>query len=320
MTDDTMKKRILITGASGCIGHYIVETLIQQTEHELYLLVRNPQKLGFDYNAREGIHLLKADLRDIDKYNDILAPINIAILAATSWGGKQEVFEVNVNSTIRLLKSLNPQCCEQVLYFSTASVLGRDNQLLPQAGEIGTDYIRSKYEALRQIIEFSSVLPPLRILFPTLVLGGDLNKPYSHLSSGLPDVVKWMNLIRWFQAEGSFHFIHAADIAEVVANLVSDLPHSTQPQQLILGNPAITLNQAIQEACAYFNKKVYFRFNLSPQLTNLLIILFRIQMAEWDRFCLEYRHFTYQNPVNPAKFNQPPHYPTLTDVLKLRTI
>ncbi len=315
-----MKKRILITGGSGCIGHYIVEKLIQKTEHELYLLVRNPQKLGFDYNAREGIHLLEADLREIEKFSEILSTINIAILAATSWGGMPEVFEVNVNSTMRLLQSLNPNCCEQVLYFSTASVLGRDNQLLQQAGEIGTDYIRSKYKALRQILEHSSALPPLRILFPTLVLGGDLNKPYSHLSSGLPDVVKWMNLIRWLQAEGSFHFIHAADIAEVVANLITHLPPATEPQQFILGNPALTLNQAIEEACAYFNKKIYFRFNLSPQLTNLLIVLFRIQMAEWDRFCLEYRHFTYQNPVNPAKFNQPPHYLTLTDVLKLSTI
>ncbi|MDE5120331.1 MAG: SDR family oxidoreductase, partial [Trichodesmium sp. St19_bin1] len=38
-------KRIFITGASGCIGHYIVEFLIQNTHHELYLLVRNPDKL-----------------------------------------------------------------------------------------------------------------------------------------------------------------------------------------------------------------------------------------------------------------------------------
>ncbi|MEO1184834.1 MAG: NAD(P)-dependent oxidoreductase, partial [Cyanobacteria bacterium J06636_27] len=32
------QKRILVTGASGCIGHYISELLIQETQHELYLL------------------------------------------------------------------------------------------------------------------------------------------------------------------------------------------------------------------------------------------------------------------------------------------
>ncbi|NET54014.1 MAG: NmrA family NAD(P)-binding protein [Merismopedia sp. SIO2A8] len=40
-------KRILITGASGCIGQYITEALVQETEYELFLLVRNPLKLGF---------------------------------------------------------------------------------------------------------------------------------------------------------------------------------------------------------------------------------------------------------------------------------
>ena len=34
-----MKKRIFITGASGCIGHYIAEKLIQNTEHELFFVL-----------------------------------------------------------------------------------------------------------------------------------------------------------------------------------------------------------------------------------------------------------------------------------------
>ncbi|NJK53172.1 MAG: NAD(P)-dependent oxidoreductase, partial [Leptolyngbyaceae cyanobacterium SU_3_3] len=48
-------KRIFVTGASGCIGHYIAETLIQETEHELFLMVRNPDKLKFDVHARPGV-------------------------------------------------------------------------------------------------------------------------------------------------------------------------------------------------------------------------------------------------------------------------
>lgn len=52
-------KRIFITGASGCIGHYITEALIQQTDHELFLLVRNPQKLRLKYLDRSRVHLLR---------------------------------------------------------------------------------------------------------------------------------------------------------------------------------------------------------------------------------------------------------------------
>ena len=93
-------KRIFITGASGCIGHYIVESLIQNTHHELYLLVRNPDKLKVDYKARPGVNLLKANLREIEQFSSLLPEINVAILAATAWGDFQEVFDINVIKTL----------------------------------------------------------------------------------------------------------------------------------------------------------------------------------------------------------------------------
>ncbi|MFM6192326.1 MAG: NAD-dependent epimerase/dehydratase family protein [Planktothrix sp.] len=315
-----MKKRIFITGASGCIGHYIAEKLIQNTEHELFLLVRNPEQLGFDYKDRSNIHILQGDLRDINQFKDLLSTINIAILIATAWGGYQEVLEINVKANLELVKLLNPDICEQILYFSTASILDQNNKLLPEAGEIGTDYIRTKYECLQELLQITSNIPPLRVLFPTLVLGGEQNKPYSHLSSGISDVVKWINLIRWFQADASFHFIHAADIAAVVYYLVNHPPISPETEQFVLGNPEITLNQAVETACEYYQKPIYFRLNLSPRLANFFIWLFKIQMAEWDRFCLNYRHFTYQNPVHPAVYDLPGYCSTFTDVLKLSQV
>ncbi|MDY7054148.1 NAD-dependent epimerase/dehydratase family protein [Limnospira fusiformis] len=310
-----MTKRVFITGASGCIGHYIAESLINHTNYELYFFVRNPDKLGFDYQKRPDIHILLGDLREIDKFSDLLKTIDIAILAATSWGGKPEVFDVNITSTHHLLKSLDHQRCQQVIYFSTASVLDRQNQLIPEAGEIGTDYISSKYHCLQQISQNYPDFPPLRVLFPTLVLGGDTDKPYSHLSSGLPQVVSWINLIRWFKADASFHFVHAADIATVVQYLVNHPPQSPQPEWLVLGNPPLTLNQAIAETCAYYHKSIYFSISLSLWLANFFIIVFRVQMADWDRFCLNYRHFTYQNPVSPSTFGEITRFPTLTHIL-----
>ncbi|HEY9796144.1 MAG TPA: NAD(P)-dependent oxidoreductase, partial [Leptolyngbyaceae cyanobacterium] len=212
-------KRIFLTGASGCIGHYIAEALIQETDHELYLLVRNPEKLGFDYQARPGITILQGDLRHIERFGNLLKTMDAAILAATAWGGSQESFDINVIKTIRLMELLDPTVLGQVIYFSTASVLNRENQLLKEAGQLGTEYIRSKYDCLGRLSKLA-IAPKITTLFPTLVLGGDANKPYSHLSSGITDVVKWVDVIRWFKADGSFHFIHARDIAQVVRYLI----------------------------------------------------------------------------------------------------
>ena len=312
-----------MTGASGCIGHYIAEALIQETQHDLYLLVRNPDKLGFDYEARPGVTILQADLRQIEHFSDLLKTMDVAILAATAWGGEQESYDINVVKTIRLMELLDPSSVEQVMYFSTASVLDRNNQLLKQAGQLGTDYIRSKYNCLAQLSKLA-IAPKITTLFPTLVLGGDRNKPYSHISSGIKDVVKWVGLMRWFKADASFHFIHGRDIAQVVQYIVEHPPEPDwfgepnvmSARRLVLGNPKLTVNQAVEEVCAYLGKKVYFRIPLSLLLADILIVLFRIQMAAWDRFCLNYRHFTYQNPVNPETFGLPAYCATFADVLR----
>jgi nucleoside-diphosphate-sugar epimerase len=320
-------KRIFITGASGCIGHYMTEALIQNTDHELYLLVRNPDKLKFDYQARPGIHLLVGDMSRIEEYSDLLLnQINIAILAATAWGGKEETYEINVVKTLSLINLLNPNICERIIYFSTASILDRNNKLLIPASQLGHDYILTKYQCFAQLAE-QAIADKIIAVFPTLVFGGESNKPYSHLSAGITDVTKWIGLIRWFSLDGSFHFIHAQDIACVISYLVANPDYSPNPGTtkgevdcLVLGNPAISVDQAIAEITNYFHKQVYLRIPLYIWLTNIFIKLFRIQMDSWSRFSLDYRHFTYANPVTSASFGLPNHCSTIAELMKVSGI
>jgi nucleoside-diphosphate-sugar epimerase len=312
-------KRIFITGASGCIGHYLADALIRDTTHDLFLFVRNPQKLMFDYNARPGVTVIQGDMQDIEQVGRLLKTMDIAILAATSWGGAIETQDINVVKTIRLMNLLDPDRCQQVLYFSTASILGRDNQPLKEAGIIGTDYIQSKYNCHQQLAKLA-IAPKITTLFPTLVFGGDEQKPYSHISAGIGDIVKWMNLIRFFQADGSFHFLHAKDIAQVVLCLLEHPPELGDPHEFVLGNPALTADQAVAEICAYLKKSILFQIPLSIHWANFFIRVFRIEMAEWDRFCIEYRHFTYAHPVSPKSFGLTSYCPTVKDLLRISGI
>ncbi len=320
-------KRILVTGASGCIGHYITEALIEQTDHELYLLVRNPNKLQVDTKSRPGIIVLQGDMGKIDQFADLLKTIDTAVLTATVWGG-EDIFDINVTKTVELMNLLDPEVCQQVIYFSTASILDSHNQLLKEAGEIGTDYIRSKYEcfqklansAIAQEVAPKAIASKITKIFPTLVLGGDKTKPYSHLSAGIPEVAKLINLIRFFKADGSFHFIHGKDVAQVVSYLIDNPPLANESRQLVLGQKRITADEAVEEVCEYLHKKIYFRIPLSLGLANILIPLFQIQMAAWDRFCLTYRHFSYENPVNPESLGLPNYCATFSDVLRVHEV
>ncbi|MEM6520956.1 MAG: NAD(P)-dependent oxidoreductase [Cyanobacteria bacterium P01_C01_bin.70] len=312
-------KRIFMTGASGCIGHYLIETLLSETPHELFLLVRNPAKLLFNWQDEPRIHLIQDDIRNAEAHADVLKTIDTAILVATSWGGAPEIYDINVTANHRLMELLDRDRCQQVLYFSTASILDGNNLPLPAAGDIGTDYIRSKYQCYLKLPELA-IYPQVTTIFPTLVFGGDKDKPYSHISAGLTDVTKWIGLIRFMRADGSFHFAHGKDIALVVTHLVDHPPGPEAPRQVIIGNPALTLNRTVEEVCEYLGKRIYFRIPVSLWLADRIIDWFNIRMAEWDHFCLKYRHFVYRQPVYPEKLGLEPYCPTVADLMRVSGI
>lgn len=313
-----MPKRIFMTGASGCVGHYLVESLLQDTPHELFLLLRSPQKLLEAFREHPRVHVVEGSLSEIDQWAELLATMDGAILAAAAWGGNQDVMAINVNCNLRLLELLDSDRCEQVIYFSTASILDQQNQPLPEAGKLGTDYIRSKYECHRRLPDLA-IYPKITTVFPTLVFGGDSDRPYSFISEGLADVTKWVGAIRFLRADGSFHFIHAQDIAWVVRYLLLH-PSTSGYREFVLGNPGLTVDEAVEQICAYLQKPIWFRIPLSFWLADVIIRVFRIEMAPWDYFCLQYRHFVYTNAVHPATFGLPAYCPTLADLLKVHGI
>ncbi|WP_036030295.1 NAD-dependent epimerase/dehydratase family protein [Leptolyngbya sp. PCC 6406] len=312
-------KRIFITGGSGCIGHYLVEALLQDTPHELFLLLRNPAKLLLNWQHQPRLHVITGDLRQAQTHAGLLATMDTVVLAATSWGGAQEIYDINVTANLDLMALLDPERCQQVVYFSTASILNQANEPLPEAGALGTDYIRSKYDCYLRLPE-QAIAPRITSVFPTLVFGGDKDKPYSHISAGLPEVCKWMWLIRFLQADGSFHFSHGRDIAQVVAHLIDHPPLPGADRRVVIGNPSLRVNDAIAEMTEYLGMRQFFGIPLSAWLADRIIDLFKIEMAPWDRFCIQYRHFIYQNPINPASLGLPTYCPTVSDLLRVSGI
>jgi nucleoside-diphosphate-sugar epimerase len=311
--------RILVTGASGCVGHYVSETLIKNTNHELFLVVRDPGKLQIDTTVRPGIQVIQCDMNDIGQLADLLKTINVPVMTAAGWGG-EAAMNVNYTKTHELLSLLDPQVCQQVIYFATESILNSKNELLPEAGSIGTDYIRSKHRCFSTLHELA-VADRITTVFPTLVLGGDETKPYSFLSADLPQVIKYAGLLRWIKADGSFHFIHGKDIAEVVRYLIDHPEESAKyDRKVVMGNELVMVDKGIQEICGYLGKPVIFQVPISIGIINIIIKIFKVQMAEWDYFCLQNRHFKHDPIVNPRTFGMPSYAASISDVLSTRGI
>jgi nucleoside-diphosphate-sugar epimerase len=318
-------QRILITGASGCVGQHIADLLYRETDAELLLLLRDPARLTAVPADDPRITLLVGDLRELEPHAAALASATRVIHTATAWGDPERAMAVNVVAVKRLLELLDPRRLEQVIYFSTASVLDRRLQLLPEALSEGTEYIQTKALCLQQL-EAHPLAERIVAVFPTLVFGGRVDGrgpfPTSYLTAGLLQACPWLWLARWLRVDASFHFIHAADIARVCAHLATN-PHRANPEpgqgplrRLVLGQPAVGVNDTVRRLCRWRGLGYPpFGLEIRPWLVEGLIRLLRLEVTRWDRFSIRLRHFVHEPISPPERFALVSHAPTLEAVL-----
>ncbi len=319
-------QRILITGASGCVGQYTAEHLLNNSDAELLLLLRDPAKLTAVPADHPRITLLKGDLRDLAPHAGAIASADRIIHTATAWGDPERALQVNVVAVKELLRLTDPDRLQQVIYFSTASILDRRLQLLPEAMAYGTEYIQTKARCL-QDLEQHPLAPRIVAVFPTLVFGGSVGTsdphPTSYLTAGLKEAFGWLWLARWLRTDASFHFIHAADIATVCAHLATQ-PHGPNPEpgqgavrRLVLGQAPVTVNGTVATLCRW--RRVWVPpvgIDLKGWLIEGLIRLLRIDVNAWDRFSIRQRHFVHQPVSPPERFGLVSFAPTLEAVLE----
>ncbi len=286
-------KKIFVTGISGCIGHYLFDVLKNHQDHEFYFLVRNPDKLRFDPKAFPNANIIHDGLHNIEKYAPLLKETDYLIHLAAQWGGSK----LNYDFTLSLFNLLNPDRCEKVIYFSTASILGPDNRPSKDADRFGRLYIKSKYQFFKKLPELK-IYSRVTTLFPTWVLGGDEGHPYSHASSGILKVRRWLWLLKFFTVDLSFHFIHARDISLIVDHL---LKNNLKEKEFILGNHAISADEFIRKTCRFFNQHAPFKIAIPLSLVKAFDFLGGGRLHSWDKYCLDRKHFVYDT-VNAASF------------------
>ena len=303
-------QRILITGASGCVGQHIAQQLLRDSNAELLLLLRDPDKLTAVPADHPRITLLVGDLRQLEPHAATIATATRVVHTATAWGDPERAMAVNVVAVKQLLELLNPERLEQLLYFSTASVLDRQLQLLPEALSEGTEYIQTKALCLQQL-EDHPLAERIVAIFPTLVFGGRVDGggpfPTSYLTAGLMEACRWLWLAKWLRVDASFHFIHAVDIARVCVHLLGQ-PQGPNPEvgqrrvrRLVLGQPVVSVNHTVRQLVRWRGGWMPpLGVAITPWLVEALIGLLRLEVTPWDRFSIQQRHFVH-DPVSPPE-------------------
>ncbi len=317
-------QRILITGASGCVGQHIADLLLRESNAELLLLLRDPAKLTAVPADHPRITVLVGDLRDLSPHAGAIASATRIVHTATAWGDPERAMAVNVVAVKQLLAFTSPEWLEQVIVFSTASVLDRQLQLLPEALTEGTEYIHTKALCLQQL-EDHPLAERIVAIFPTLVFGGRVDGsgpfPTSYLTAGLGEACKWLWLAKWLRVDASFHFIHAADIARVCLHLLgtpqepNPEPGQARVRRLVLGQPPQQVNTTVQRLLRWRRGwRAPLGIPITPWLVELLIKLLRLEVTPWDRFSIRQRHFVHEPISPPERFGLVSHAPSLEAV------
>ena len=318
------QSKILITGASGCVAQYTTDWLLNNSDSELFLLLRDPSKLTAINIDNPRIKILVGDLRNLTPFQKDLSTINKVIHTATAWGDPERAYKVNVIAVNNLLNLLNPEIIEQIIYFSTASILDKNLRPLNEALIYGTEYIQTKAICLQEL-EKHSLANKIIAVFPTLVFGGSVDDsssfPTSYLTAGLEEATKWLWLARFIRAYSKFHFIHAADIAFVCGHLVtttnklSIAQNKQEIRKLVLAQPYLSIDKAIATLLDWKGMRKMPGLPLWGWLVKVLIKILPIEISQWDRFSIKQRHFIHHPITNPESLGGKSLAPTLEHIL-----
>ncbi|HEC82810.1 MAG TPA: SDR family NAD(P)-dependent oxidoreductase [Thermoplasmatales archaeon] len=160
--------RILVTGASGFIGRYLVRKLAERG-YEVFALTRKNFKI-------ECAEVIKGDITDIKSLIPAIRKVDAVFHNAgyaDDRGKKRDFYRVNVNGTKNVAEACRMNGIKRIIYTSSAGVYGFPNKKEPLTEESPKKpmnaYHKSKLEGENVLKKYTEM--KISVIRPPLVLG-----------------------------------------------------------------------------------------------------------------------------------------------------
>jgi dihydroflavonol-4-reductase len=218
------KLKVLVTGPCGLLGNNIVRELLKRG-YAVRAFIHNVHVTSLDDCEVERLHgdiLVEKEVLEAAKGVDYI----IHAAANTSiWPYRSEIIrKVNIEGTRNIIKAAQANNVKRLIAIGSATAFGNGTKDNPgteesafTAGRFGLDYIDSKFESQKIVLEAveHDKLPAI-ILNPTFMLGPYDTKP----SSGELLLALYSGKVPGY-TNGGRNYVHVQDVAVASCNALT---------------------------------------------------------------------------------------------------
>ncbi len=150
--------KILVTGATGFLGHHLVKRLINDGYN---VRILKEKDASLELLKGLNIEVLEGDVRDFESVKKAVSGCEVVFHLAglISYWGKQDSlqFEINVNGTENIVKACLEEKVKRLIYTSSTAAVGFDPHGLANEktefnlGNLGIAYCDTKYLAEKEV-------------------------------------------------------------------------------------------------------------------------------------------------------------------------
>lgn len=260
---------ILVTGATGFLGRFIVDELLSNG-YEVRVLVRNPESRDLPWKAM--VEVAEGDIMDLVSLERAMEGVDRVIHAAAvvSMGRRlrYEMVRINAGGTANVVDACLTAGVEKLVQISSIAAIGRTGTAEPVTEETPWKvskevswYARSKYKAELEV--HRGIAEGLNAVFvnPGLIIG-----PAADWQSGTAKIFGIVHKGLRFYNRGVSGFVGAADVARATRLVMEqDIPNG---QRFLLVAESLSQQEVIATIAKSLGKKPA-KWQLPAQLSLL---------------------------------------------------
>ncbi|MDY0343448.1 MAG: NAD-dependent epimerase/dehydratase family protein [Lentimicrobium sp.] len=225
---------ILVTGATGLLGSYLLLELLQQDE-PVRAITHNPESrsklyrmfksTGADLSLLERVEWVTGDILDyfslLDAMKGVEKVYHCAGFVSFSSFDKEKLEQINAEGTANVVNAALESGVRKLAFSSSVAALGRTENTLVideksqfKASKLNSQYALSKFAAEREVWRGSAEGLEVVIVNPSIIFG------YGDHSSGSTKMFSTLYKYNYFYGKGSTGFVGAVDVARIMVTLM----------------------------------------------------------------------------------------------------